>query len=494
MKLKRGRAVCVIWLAVLTTLTACGSRLPQSQIRAAQEAGVATVVNGATGNGGGSEVGDNQAAGALPSSANSGVPGNGSVITGGALPGTGTGASSGGPAGQTAAGGSSGGGTHGGTGSGSGSGSGGGLGTGSGPATGSTIVLGNIGTYSGPVGAIVVGLKQMIGVWQKWVNNHGGLNGHPVNVIIEDDQADPTLALTEAKQMVQQYHITAFFNPFLLFDFSVISQYAASVNIPIIGGDGTDPRWETTPIAFPATAPSAGVAIAGNRYAVKAGYKKIGILYCTDSPALCSPIANDVKADSTAVGASLVYNTGVSITSPSFTAQCIDAQKAGVQALWVVLDGASATRLSEECAQQNYHPQYILYGTSMQPSVASVPDLAGAIIPQPEAPPAVTNTPVTSAYHAAVNEYAPGLQLDGSVGTVWASGELIVAASKYLTANPTPAEFFKGLYEIKNDSFGGYTVPLTFTSGSHASAPNCAFLGLIKGGQLTAPMGETLIC
>ena len=151
-------------------------------------------------------------------------------------------------------------------------------------ATGSTVVLGNIGTFNGFVGQSVTGYQQMLGVWQKWVNAHGGLNGHVVRVISENDNGDPSTALTIAKQMVEQDHILAFFDPFLLFDFDPITAYAASVNIPIVGGDGLNPAWSSTPIAFPATASLGAITNAGNEYAAKGGAKKIGVLYCVETP------------------------------------------------------------------------------------------------------------------------------------------------------------------------------------------------------------------
>ncbi|HEY2166107.1 MAG TPA: ABC transporter substrate-binding protein [Jatrophihabitantaceae bacterium] len=460
----------------IVTLSACGTRLPQSDITSAAAARV--IGSGDTALGGGT------GANGQPDAAIAAQSTLGSTPSGGALVPGAPGATAAGT-GQT-----------GGGGGGGGSAQQGGGGSASGPATGSTVVLGNIGTFNGFVGQSVVGYQQMLGVWEKWVNAHGGLNGHPVHVISENDNGDPSTALTIAKQMVEQDHILAFFDPFLLFDFAPITAYAASVNLPIVGGDGLNPAWGSTPIAFPATAPLAAIANAGNRFAANGGQKKVGVLYCVETPDICGEYNTSIKAQAGRSGVTIAYDGGMSMTSASYTSQCINAQQAGVQMLWVVADGPSVSRVAASCNAQGFHPRYAVVSLATTPTLPSVPGLNNAIIPAGTFPSQVANSQATKDYHTAVSEYAPSLAsgLDGPTSNVWASGALMVAASKYLSSKPTTAQLFQGLYAIANNNLGGLTVSLTFHKGGSPTLGSCAFMSGIANGAYTAPIGSSLVC
>jgi branched-chain amino acid transport system substrate-binding protein len=193
---------------------------------------------------------------------------------------------------------------------------------------------------------------------------------------------------------------------------------------------------------------------------------------------------------------SIAYDGGMSMTSASYTSQCINAQSAGVQMLWVVADGPSVSRVAASCNTQGFHPRYAVVSLATTPTLPSVKGLENAIIPAGTFPSQVSNSPATRDYHSAVNQYAPNLAggLDGPTSNVWASGALMVAASKYLSSKPTTAELFKGLYAIQNNNLGGLTVPLTFHQNASPTIGSCAYISSIHNGAYTAPIGSSLIC
>ncbi|MGH7534286.1 MAG: ABC transporter substrate-binding protein, partial [Gemmatimonadales bacterium] len=55
----------------------------------------------------------------------------------------------------------------------------------------SPAVIASVGTISGPAGAALGGSVQALQVWSKAVNARGGINGHPVQLIVYDDGGDP---------------------------------------------------------------------------------------------------------------------------------------------------------------------------------------------------------------------------------------------------------------------------------------------------------------
>lgn len=359
----------------------------------------------------------------------------------------------------------------------------------------SLITLGNLGTYTGVIGESLKGLQEAIQVWSAWTNANGGLNGHPVKVIIGNDGGDPSTALTIAKRMVTQDKILAFFDPFLLFDFNEIISYATSVDIPIIGGDGTDPRWYTTPIAFPQTASVHDSVRAVNKVLIEDDKKKIGIVYCVEIANLCAPIAKDVKTTAEELGGEFVFSASASFTAPSFTSICLNAKRAGVQGLWVFLDSASDSRIARDCKAQGFTPRLVITSVVTTESVLNDPNLDGTLIQTAVFPAPANDSPATKSFHEAFERFAPSLapKVSGPAAQAWAAGQLAIAASKFLSDSPTSAEFVKGLRSIKNNTLGGLTTPLTFTEKGAAHG-KCAFVAAISDGRYSAPRGSKLIC
>ena len=73
------------------------------------------------------------------------------------------------------------------------------------------IVLGSVGTESGPVGQQLLPLLQGARAWVADVNARGGLNGHPVRLVTGDDGGDPNRAQALARRMIDQDKVTAFY-------------------------------------------------------------------------------------------------------------------------------------------------------------------------------------------------------------------------------------------------------------------------------------------
>jgi len=73
--------------------------------------------------------------------------------------------------------------------------------------TGSTLTFGTISADSGPV--ILSSISDGTEAWAKYVNTHGGLNGHPVKIVRCDDGLDPTKNQDCARQMIQDQSVLA---------------------------------------------------------------------------------------------------------------------------------------------------------------------------------------------------------------------------------------------------------------------------------------------
>jgi branched-chain amino acid transport system substrate-binding protein len=340
------------------------------------------------------------------------------------------------------------------------------------------------------LGALFNPVAPALGVWAKYVNSCNGLNGHPVSVISQDDQGDPSLALTEMKTDVQQSHVIAFVGNIEVFADQTIAPYLDSVHVPLIGGDGLyDDVTQHHPMVFPT---GSVYSIMTNTLAKDVvqtlGRKKVAIYYCVEV-VICAIFGDNLNRQVTAAGGQVVQYGKVSLTQPSFASQCAQAQQSGATDIMLALDANSDIRFADGCKNSfNYSPGYSSLSLGATAAVANDPNLDGTIFPTGQFPFSDNSTPAEQLYHQQVQKYNPGLVPSVAAVVGWVGGMMAVAASKYLGSNPTSDQFIQGLHTMNNESLGGI-IPATTYSPSGPTVAPCAYLLQTKGGRFSAPNG-----
>jgi branched-chain amino acid transport system substrate-binding protein len=355
-------------------------------------------------------------------------------------------------------------------------------------ATESTVYLGNVGTYSGLIGAIFTGGQQTLQIWAAYTNAHGGLNGHPVKVISEDDGGDPSTNQTDTEQEVTQDHVIAFVGDLVPLTVSASLSYLQQQNIPVIGGDASSLTWWQSPMLFPQASYLRYEGDDTIRWAVSLGKTKLAMLYCIEDTTCTEGYDEEIEqGGAQADGADPVYSASYSLTQPDFTSQCLAAQQAGANVFYMAGDGDSLVRLARDCSAQNYDPLYIAESVAVTASVQADPELNGLLSTQSNFPWVDSYTPAQATYQAAMKQYDPSLPGSATTAAEWASGMLVVAADGDLGATPTSAQFLQGLWSIKNNNLGGLAPPLTFNANADATPSNCYFDMILQNGQFTDP-------
>ena len=196
------------------------------------------------------------------------------------------------------------------------------------------------------------------------------------------------------------------------------------------------------------------------------GYTKMGVVYCVEDPTCSNGIQSLIQpGGGSQAGVTTVYSSSISITQPDFTAQCLDAKQAGATFIYFAGDGDSLMRMANDCAAQGYKPLYV------GDSIAITANLA--IECQPKRPAGrADELPVGGQLHAGAGGLPAGGQAVrpeprrlGNHGGGMGGGMFAVAADKDLTATPTSAEFFQGLWSIKNNNLGWPRPPADVHSG-----------------------------
>ncbi|HVU72343.1 MAG TPA: ABC transporter substrate-binding protein [Mycobacteriales bacterium] len=364
--------------------------------------------------------------------------------------------------------------------------------------SGAPVVLGQVGTFSGVVGAVFSQAKTALAIWANDINSRGGLACHPVRVVSKDDGGSPANANSAVQDLVKNDHAIAIVGSMVATTVSGLQQGIDQTGVPAVGGDAANPIWTTDPL-FRVEGGTFDPSLLGMAHlAALASKPKIGLLYCIEA-AICSQSGPILTKGAPEVGAQIVYSASVSITQPSFTAQCQSAKNAGAQSLILGLDSSGVQRLARDCVALDYHPLLITTATALNgPSIADDPNLQGMQTTSRVAPWMQTDTPGGAAFLAAVQRYAPTLAVDEAGAEGWASAKLLEAAVNALGASArgdlTPALIIKGLGLVKNETLGGLSPAITFTAGKASPENPCYYIEVLTNKAWTAPQGSTKIC
>jgi branched-chain amino acid transport system substrate-binding protein len=460
-----------LFVAVVLAITACGNRMSHRDVVAAMSASGAAVGSGIgagdLGSGsptdsGTAGVGSNSASVVGPSgSANTGA---GSLGVAGSVNSAGTG-----PQGATVS-----------------------------AATGrlSPVVIGNVGTYSGVIGSIFHSGSGAALLAAKYLNAHGGLNGHPVNLVSADDGGDPSRNASIVKEMVETEHAIAFIGQLTPLSSTGSSAYLQSHNIPVIGGDLYDPVWYSNPDFFPQGTDQDKLVVAAGRVGIPFNHLRLGFLYCSETP-ICTNANRTLQSHQSQLSpAQLVYSAQISLAQPDYTAECLGAKNANVQLLFVASDPSSLGRVAANCAQQGYKPQIGAPGLAVNNASATDPNLEGLTTATPVFPWFASDTPPTQTFRQAIQQFAPNYTPDGTSSAVWTSAMLLAAASRSLGPIPSSAQLLQGLWLLKNFNIDGLSaVSLTFAQGSAATdSGGCYFYAQVVHGRWSTPLGTKAQC
>lgn len=361
--------------------------------------------------------------------------------------------------------------------------------------TGPKIVIGVIASESGTGVATNSDISTTAKDWQDYVNAHGGINGSPVSVIVKDDSNNAATALQDAQDLIQNDHAIAIGDA--SFTATAFEKYIDGVKVPVVslGGAGASTLYLSNPNFFTEMTTIPGAIAAYAETAKIAGGKNFGLLYCSESPT-CSQSVPLFKQASEATGLKFGYSAEVSASTPNYTAVCLAAKNAGVDALAIVSASPQENqRIFDNCATQNYSPIVLNNGSTFGPAAASdskipvqwtfTPTLSASVV-----------SAATAAFRAAMGSYLASASAPQNVMNAWVGLEVLAAAATAGVKSgttPTAAAIYDGLYSLKDFTAGGLTGPLTY-SRTAPTQSNCFFLSKLDHGTFSTPKGTAPVC
>jgi branched-chain amino acid transport system substrate-binding protein len=361
--------------------------------------------------------------------------------------------------------------------------------------TGPKIVIGVVASESGTGVATNNDISTTAKNWQDYVNANGGINGSPVSVIVKDDANNAATALQDAQDLIQNDHAVAIGDA--SFTATAFQKYVDGAKVPVVslGGAGASTLYLSDPNFFTEMTTIPGAIAAYAETAKIAGGKSFGLLYCSESPT-CSQSVPLFKQASLATGLKFGYSAEVSASTPNYTAVCLAAEHAGVDALAIVSASPQENqRIFDNCATQNYNPIALNNGSTFGPSAASDSKIPVQWTFTPTLSVNVKSA-ATAAFQSAMGSYLASATAPQNVMNAWVGLEVLGAAAKAGVtsgATPTATAMYDGLYSLKAFTAGGLTGPLTYNRAAPTQS-NCFFLSKLDHGTFSTPKGTAAIC
>lgn len=360
------------------------------------------------------------------------------------------------------------------------------------PATGEPIKLGNVGTYSGVVGAVFQGAREALFAWAAHVNANGGIHGRPIELTAADDGNDPARNAALVKDMWENQGVVAFVGTMAALTDYASREYVDQNQIPMVGGSLIDGLWNESPNYFPQGATLEAVAAQLVKIAIDEGRSRIGVITCAEAQ-LCSLGLGFVEDWAPRLGIEVVYTAKTTLTAPDYTSECLGAQDRDVDFLIIGADTNTVRRIASSCARQDYRPQISLVSVAFSPELAGDPNLDQSVTALPTMP-YVLDSPAFDEFRTALATYAPGTSPGADSALAWTAGKLFEAAASNVDGELTTESLRQGLWQIESDDLGGLTLPITFNEGEPTHLGFCSYPVKMDGGQVTAPFASEARC
>ena len=331
----------------------------------------------------------------------------------------------------------------------------------------------------------------------KYINAHGGLGGHPIQLTTDLEQIDVATSVANAQKFISQ-------------------GYDA-----IVDGDANDTAWASAveSAGVPVLLSSDTLAFGGSDIAFGApqtptvttplemialnkfkNANKIGVLYCTEY-SQCSQAVPYYTSIGKKYGDTVVYSAAASQSAPNYVAQCLAAKAAGSESLFPATASDVAVRVVKDCAKQGFTPHLLAGSGSFNKGEAGTPGTNGLIATDHNVPFFDTSNPGIKTMTAAFNKYDPSITkstyYDDTAVWNWINGVLLQDAAKKAnwtsSTQITPAALKSALLALGTTTADGLMGPVTYAAGK-PMVNNCAYTVSIKNNKFTLPYGLKDTC
>jgi branched-chain amino acid transport system substrate-binding protein len=204
------------------------------------------------------------------------------------------------------------------------------------------IPIGYLPALTGPSSSTGIGINRGILLAVKEINDAGGIDGRPLELITRDTQSDPTKAVNGAAELTRGQNVSVVFGPVNSGESLAVVPLLARTNTPQV-----HPCWVDTltdaqkyPMCFRNAPTNQQIGGAANRYVVEVlTRKKVAVI--SDTTGYGTASVNAYVPMLKAKGAEVVYQGNVDAANPDLKPELLRMQSAGAEAImpWSVNAG-----------------------------------------------------------------------------------------------------------------------------------------------------------
>ncbi len=229
--------------------------------------------------------------------------------------------------------------------------------------TATSIKVGHIGIYSGPVGSFGDDLSYAGRATLQSFNDAGGINGRKLDVLVRDDAWDGTKGMNAARDLVEREHIFAFCCIMSVNTSDPLTPYLDDKKIPHIGADGWgEPQYKGA-WTFPVSASAVTEAhMLAKWQAQNQQAKRVAIIYINNPTGRAYVKAYDDVIKK--FGGEVVFSQPATFDDPGTTTFIAQARTQNIDTISTYLDPGIFTRMVREAAAQNYKPKNAFSGAA----------------------------------------------------------------------------------------------------------------------------------
>jgi branched-chain amino acid transport system substrate-binding protein len=320
-----------------------------------------------------------------------------------------------------------------------------------------------------------------IRAWAKWQNAQGGIQGHPIQLFVEDTAGTPSTAQNAISTLLSDGVVSIFF-----LDGSteaVVAPQLEAANMAVTVGSSFGPTVGFLPNFFSQAISAGQGQVPAVVVAKQVGAKSLSSVYCAEVAA-CALTNKFLMVSSATEGITYEGGLPISASAPNYTAQCLSLKQKNTQSLGISVAPSVAIQLIKDCVQQGFSPTYIVDGGVADLSLFQSPkgiNYAGQLAGFPW----WVNAAPVNTFRAVMKKYAPSTPLDSpDVEQAWESMQFFKAAvTPVAKSGLTKSSVLAAYYNVKNQTVGGLSPePITYTAGQPQAIVTCFWLFKYKSG------------
>jgi len=215
--------------------------------------------------------------------------------------------------------------------------------------------VGGIFPLSGGISALGRPAEQAARAYIQSINDAGGLDGHRIDFITEDDGGDPNRTRAAAEKLVERDGIFVMGPSFTPFSPDLVS-FLEKKGVPFIGFDGVNVEGfssQSTVTVGASIAPHARTLVP--YWVEKTHVKRMAIVYL-DVPPAVTYLKETRDVICPKIGCQVVDAQPVQFNTTDYTSILLRFRSQSVEGVFIVTDPGSAVKLLLQAKQQNYKP------------------------------------------------------------------------------------------------------------------------------------------